>query len=103
MESEGNSELAEDFGVMETPTLIFFCEGRPLMHLVGFMPEVDLRRAINDMLSRAPIMLNTNLKSILSSILQSFLLFAIFLKGYLLKVVTKLIIVVGFLWVNEFL
>lgn len=52
LESEGNRELAEDLGVMGTPTLIFFCEGRPLIHLVGFMSEEELRRAIDDMLSR---------------------------------------------------
>ncbi|MEM1507782.1 MAG: thioredoxin domain-containing protein [Candidatus Bathyarchaeia archaeon] len=52
LESEGNRELAEDLGVMGTPTLIFFCEGRPLMYLVGFMPKEELKRTINDMLGR---------------------------------------------------
>lgn len=65
LESEGNRELVEDLGVMGTPTLIFFCEGRPLMHLVGFMSEEDLRRAINDMLSRhrSCLQQSTTLKS----------------------------------------
>ncbi|MEM2249024.1 MAG: thioredoxin family protein, partial [Candidatus Bathyarchaeia archaeon] len=65
LESEGNRELAEDLGVMGTPTLIFFCEGRPLMHLVGFMPEEELRKAINDMLSkyRSCLTQSTTLKS----------------------------------------
>lgn len=65
LESEGNRELVEDLGVMSTPTLIFFCEGKPLMHLVGFMSEEDPRRAINDMLSkhRSCLQQSTTLKS----------------------------------------
>lgn len=54
-----------DYGVMGTPTLIFFCGGRPLMHLVGFASEQELRRVVNDMLGRhrSCLMQSTELKS----------------------------------------
>jgi|YelNatPaOPRAMG01_1025707.scaffolds.fasta_scaffold10272_3 thioredoxin 1 len=50
--SPSNQELATDLGVMGTPTLIFFCGGRPLMQIVGYTGEEDLRKVINDMLQR---------------------------------------------------
>ena len=37
---------------MGTPTLMFFCEGRPLMSYVGFVAEEELRRIIDDALSK---------------------------------------------------
>jgi len=52
LESEENRELAMDLGIMSTPTLIFFCEGRPLMSYVGFVVEEELRRIIDDALNR---------------------------------------------------
>ena len=52
LESPSNQELATDLGVMGTPTLIFFCSGRPLMQIVGYTGEEDLRKVINDMLQR---------------------------------------------------
>ncbi len=52
LESPSNQELATDLGVMGTPTLIFFCGGRPLMQIVGYTGEEDLKKVINDMLQR---------------------------------------------------
>ncbi|MBC7130335.1 thioredoxin, partial [Candidatus Bathyarchaeota archaeon] len=52
LESTDNRELAINFGIMGTPTLVFFCGGRPLMQVVGFMAENELRKVIEDMLSR---------------------------------------------------
>jgi len=52
LESPSNQELATNLGVMATPTLIFFCSGRPLMQMVGYTGEEDIRKVINDMLQR---------------------------------------------------
>lgn len=51
-ESDGNIKLAEDLGIMSTPTLVFFCEGRPIMYSVGFMSEGELEHVINDMIKK---------------------------------------------------
>ncbi|MCS7098154.1 MAG: thioredoxin family protein [Candidatus Methanomethyliaceae archaeon] len=51
-ESDGNRELAEGLGIMSTPTLMFFCNGRPIMYLIGFMSEGELENIVNDMLNK---------------------------------------------------
>lgn len=65
LESPLNQELAVNLGVVSTPTLMFFCGGRPLMHIVGFMAEDDLRKTLNEMLSKHRICLSqsTDLRS----------------------------------------
>ncbi|MGB9959737.1 MAG: thioredoxin family protein [Candidatus Bathyarchaeales archaeon] len=52
LESTSNQELAVNLGIMSTPTLMFFCSGRPLMQVVGFMAEEDLKKALDEMLSK---------------------------------------------------
>lgn len=52
LESPSNQEIAINLGVMSTPTVIFFCSGRPLMQLVGYTTEEELRKVLNDMLNR---------------------------------------------------
>ncbi|MCS7096317.1 MAG: thioredoxin domain-containing protein [Nitrososphaerota archaeon] len=52
LESPSNQELAANLGVMSTPTLMFFCGGRPLMQVVGFMAEEDLKKALDEMLGK---------------------------------------------------
>lgn len=53
LESSENRELATGNGVMGTPTLMFFCQGRPIGQTVSFMPEEDLRKVLEDMLERS--------------------------------------------------
>jgi len=48
----GNRKVAIHHGVMSTPTLLFFCEGRPVEQAVGFMPKEQLRKIMDDMLER---------------------------------------------------
>jgi len=50
--SPGNREIAISYGVMGTPTLLFFCAGRPVGGAVGFMPKERLRKTMDDMLER---------------------------------------------------
>lgn len=52
LESPSNQEIAINLGVMSTPTLIFFCSGRPLMQIVGYTAEEDLRKVFEDMFRR---------------------------------------------------
>ena len=47
-----NQEIANNFGVMSTPTLLFLCGGRPIGQIVGLQSKEDLERGLNDILSR---------------------------------------------------
>ena len=52
LESSDNKEIAIHYGIMSTPTLKFFCEGRPIEEIVGFMPKERLMRMLGDILER---------------------------------------------------
>jgi thioredoxin 1 len=52
LESQANQEIANSFGIMSTPTLLFLCKGRPVGQIVGFLSKVDLERGLNDILGR---------------------------------------------------
>lgn len=45
-----NQHLALHFGVMGTPTIIFFCAGRPVEATVGFQPKEKLKQLVEDIL-----------------------------------------------------
>ena len=47
MESQENQELASRYGIESTPTLMFFCQGRPVQDVVGALPKDSLRQAID--------------------------------------------------------
>ena len=47
-----NQEIANDFGVMSTPILLFLCKGRTVGQVVGLQSKEDLERGLNDILSR---------------------------------------------------
>jgi thioredoxin 1 len=52
LETPANRKIAIHHGIMSTPTLIFFCERRPVEQAVGFMPKEQLRKIMDDMLER---------------------------------------------------
>lgn len=52
LENPANRELAIRHGIMSTPTLMFFCEGRPVGQVLGFMPKEHLKKLIGDMLEK---------------------------------------------------
>jgi thioredoxin 1 len=60
-----NRGIAVHHGVMSTPTLLFFCEGRPVEQNVGLMTKEQLRKIMDDMLERHTkcIKQSTELKS----------------------------------------
>lgn len=49
--SPSNQEIANNFGVMSTPTLMFLCRRRPVGQAVGLLSKEDLKRGLNDMLT----------------------------------------------------
>jgi len=46
MESPANRELAQKYGIMGTPTLKFFCQGKPVQDVVGTLSNDALRQGI---------------------------------------------------------
>ena len=52
LENPENREIAIRYGVMGTPTLVFFCAGSPVEEVVGFMPKERLKKIMDDMLER---------------------------------------------------
>lgn len=46
VDSPENEKLAGKYGVMGTPTFLFFCGGRPINGVVGALPKKDLAQAI---------------------------------------------------------
>jgi thioredoxin 1 len=52
LESTDNRRIAMDFGVMGTPTIKVFCEGRPIGEIVGFRSLDGLVKDLNGILSR---------------------------------------------------
>ena len=46
MESLENQELAIKYGIMGTPTLKFFCQGRPVQDIVGVLTKDFLQQGI---------------------------------------------------------
>ena len=51
-ENPANQEIASNFGIMSTPTLLFLCKGRPVGQIVGFASKEDLEGGLNDILGR---------------------------------------------------
>jgi len=46
-ETPENQELAAKYGIMGTPTLKFFCQGRPVQDIVGVLTKDYLRQGID--------------------------------------------------------
>ena len=52
LSSHQNQHIGVENGVMGTPTLIFFCEGRSVGTTVGFQPRERLRQLVDDMIQK---------------------------------------------------
>lgn len=55
LENSANREVATNMGIMSTPTLMFFCNGRPVGQTVGLMSQEELSKILDDMLGRYEI------------------------------------------------
>jgi thioredoxin 1 len=55
--------LAAKYGIRGIPVIKFFCEGREVGEIVGYVPQNELEKRINEISSEAPTCLaNTSLK-----------------------------------------
>jgi thioredoxin 1 len=52
LEDRTNQEIATNFGIMSTPTLLFICKGRPVGQVVGVLSREDLEKVSDDTLER---------------------------------------------------
>lgn len=52
LRSSENRRLAIKYGVMGTPTIAFYCNGRYIGSIAGFIPKEDLKHIIEDIMSR---------------------------------------------------
>ncbi len=50
LESPENRQIAVQYGVMGTPTMKFFCQGRPVGEIVGFRSASQLKEEIDALL-----------------------------------------------------
>ena len=51
--SDGNSEIGRKYGIMGTPTLLLFCNGRPVDSLVGYRAREVLRKELREKIDNA--------------------------------------------------
>ena len=52
LESKENRDIAVKYGITGTPTLAFFCEGRPIEMVAGFQPKERLKRLVDDVIDK---------------------------------------------------
>lgn len=52
LENPTNREIASAYGIMSTPSIMFFCHRRAVGQVVGAMPKEQLERIFDDMLAR---------------------------------------------------
>jgi thioredoxin 1 len=52
LETHENQHLAIHNGIRSTPTLIFFCKGKPLQALVGPMKKEQLKKKIDEVIEK---------------------------------------------------
>lgn len=52
LKSHENQQMAVKYGIMGTPTLIFFCDGRPIETVAGFQPKERLRQLVDDVIDK---------------------------------------------------
>lgn len=65
LENPQNREIAIRYGIMNTPTLVFFCKGRPVEQHVGFRSKESLEKIVNELMEKHTecIKQSTELKS----------------------------------------
>jgi len=56
--SDANTEIANRYGIMTTPTIKIFCRGREVGEIVGFMDKESLRQAISAHLDKSDVCLS---------------------------------------------
>jgi thioredoxin 1 len=62
LENDDNKQIAISNGVMGTPTLVFFCDGRHVDEAVGFMTKRRLKTRIEEVLVKHKECINQSSK-----------------------------------------
>jgi thioredoxin 1 len=52
LSSPKNQQIAAKYGIMGTPTLVFFCDGRPIETVAGFQPKERLKQLLDDVIAK---------------------------------------------------
>jgi len=52
LKSHENQHVAVQYGIMGTPTLVFFCDGRPVETVTGFQPKERLKQLVDDVIDK---------------------------------------------------
>ena len=52
LSSSENQQVAVKYGIMGTPTLVFFCDGRPVETVTGFQPKERLKQLVDDVIGK---------------------------------------------------
>lgn len=52
LEDPSNRLIADNYGVLSIPTLLFLCHGKPVGQLAGLMSKEDLESGLEDILAR---------------------------------------------------
>ncbi len=51
LNADQSSDISSRYGVQRLPTLKFFCAGRPIAEIVGYLPRNALKMQLDGMLS----------------------------------------------------
>lgn len=52
LSSSENQQVAVKYGVMGTPTLVFFCDGRSIEAVTGFQPKERLKQLVDNVIDK---------------------------------------------------
>ena len=52
LNTENYPEIAGKYGIMSLPNMVFFCGGRTVAELVGYMPQEKLKQEFDKVLSK---------------------------------------------------
>jgi len=58
LESEENKKIAMSLGIMSTPTILFFCHGRPVGMMMGYKPKEAIMQEISRVLKQSEECIN---------------------------------------------
>jgi thioredoxin 1 len=53
LNSEDYPDIASQYGVMSLPTMKFFCKGREVGELIGYLPEETLKQEFDRIITRS--------------------------------------------------
>ena len=52
MDSPENQHIAVKYGIMGTPTLVFFCDGRPVEAVAGFQQKDNFTKLVDEVIEK---------------------------------------------------